>query len=507
MNPRVRFAPSPTGPLHIGGVRTALYNYLFAKKNHGTFLLRIEDTDQTRFVEGAEAYIIEAFQWLGIKFDEGVGIGGDYGPYRQSERKAMYKPYAEQLVRDGWAYYAFDTPESLDAKRKEAEAAKKTFQYDASTRMGMVNSLTLPAEEVERRLAAGEHYVVRFKYPDNIDIHVHDLVRGEVVINSSLLDDKVLYKSDGMPTYHLANIVDDHTMEITHVIRGEEWLPSAPLHVMLYKAFGWEAPQFAHLPLLLKPDGNGKLSKRDGDRLGFPVFPLQWTDPKSGDISSGYRESGYLPEAVINMLALLGWNPGNDQELMSLQELIDAFSIEKISKAGAKFSLDKAKWFNHEYIQMKSADELYPYFEKILEKKQISCNADYVKNVIELIKDRLNFINDFWEQACYFFEAPTEYDPQALKKRWKEGTGAHLKVIDDMLMSFQPFDRQKAQDTVMQYIQDNGLNMGQILNSVRIALVGTARGPELFTMIELMGTEETHRRIQRAIENVSDSNA
>lgn len=507
MNPRVRFAPSPTGPLHIGGVRTALYNYLFAKKNHGTFLLRIEDTDQTRFVEGAEAYIIEAFQWLGIKFDEGVGIGGDYGPYRQSERKAMYKPYAEQLVRDGWAYYAFDTPESLDAKRKEAEAAKKTFQYDASTRMGMVNSLTLPAEEVERRLAAGEHYVVRFKYPDNIDIHVHDLVRGEVVINSSLLDDKVLYKSDGMPTYHLANIVDDHTMEITHVIRGEEWLPSAPLHVMLYKAFGWEAPQFAHLPLLLKPDGNGKLSKRDGDRLGFPVFPLQWTDPKSGDISSGYRESGYLPEAVINMLALLGWNPGNDQELMSLQELIDAFSIEKISKAGAKFSLDKAKWFNHEYIQMKSADELYPYFEKILEKKQISCNADYVKNVIVLIKDRLNFINDFWEQACYFFEAPTEYDPQALKKRWKEGTGAHLKVIDDMLMSFQPFDRQKAQDTVMQYIQDNGLNMGQILNSVRIALVGTARGPELFTMIELMGTEETHRRIQRAIETVSDSNA
>ena len=504
MNPRVRFAPSPTGPLHIGGVRTALYNYLFAKKNHGTFLLRIEDTDQTRFVEGAEAYIIEAFQWLGIEFDEGVGIGGDYGPYRQSERKAMYKPYAEQLVRDGWAYYAFDTPESLDAKRKEAESQKKTFQYDASTRMGMVNSLTLPAEEVERRLAAGEHFVVRFKYPDNIDIHVHDLVRGEVVINSSLLDDKVLYKSDGMPTYHLANIVDDHTMKITHVIRGEEWLPSAPLHVMLYKAFGWEAPQFAHLPLLLKPDGNGKLSKRDGDRLGFPVFPLQWTDPKSGEVSSGYRESGYLPEAVINMLALLGWNPGNDQELMSLQELIDAFSIEKISKAGAKFSLDKAKWFNHEYIQMKSADELYPYFEKILEKKQISCNADYVKNVINLIKDRLNFINDFWEQACYFFEAPTEYDPQALKKRWKEGTGAHLKVIDGMLMSFQPFDKQKAQDTVMQYIQDNGLNMGQILNSVRIALVGTARGPELFTMIELMGTEETHRRIQRAVETIGD---
>ena len=369
MNPRVRFAPSPTGPLHIGGVRTALYNYLFAKKNHGTLLLRIEDTDQTRFVEGAEAYIVEAFEWLGIKFDEGVGIGGDYGPYRQSERKAMYKPYAEQLVRDGWAYYAFDTPESLDAKRKEAESQKKTFQYDASTRMGMVNSLTLPAEEVERRLASGEPFVVRFKYPDNVDIHVHDLVRGEVVINSSLLDDKVLYKSDGMPTYHLANIVDDHTMKITHVIRGEEWLPSAPLHVMLYKAFGWEAPQFAHLPLLLKPDGNGKLSKRDGDRLGFPVFPLQWTDPKSGETSSGYRESGYLPDAVVNMLALLGWNPGDDREIMTLPELVEAFSLEKISKAGAKFSLDKAKWFNHEYIQMKSAEELYPYFEKILEKK------------------------------------------------------------------------------------------------------------------------------------------
>ncbi|MBQ4442724.1 MAG: glutamate--tRNA ligase [Bacteroidales bacterium] len=505
MNPRVRFAPSPTGPLHIGGVRTALYNYLFAKKNHGTLLLRIEDTDQTRFVEGAEAYIIEAFEWLGIKFDEGVGIGGDYGPYRQSERKAMYKPYAEQLVRDGWAYYAFDTPESLDAKRKEAESQKKTFQYDASTRMGMVNSLTLPAEEVERRLASGEPFVVRFKYPDNVDIHVHDLVRGEVVINSSLLDDKVLYKSDGMPTYHLANIVDDHTMKITHVIRGEEWLPSAPLHVMLYKAFGWEAPQFAHLPLLLKPDGNGKLSKRDGDRLGFPVFPLQWTDPKSGETSSGYRESGYLPDAVVNMLALLGWNPGDDREIMTLPELVEAFSLEKISKAGAKFSLDKAKWFNHEYIQQKSADELYPCFEKILEKKQINCNADYVKNVIDLIKDRLNFIGDFWEQAGYFFEAPTEYDPQSLKKRWKEGTGKHLLVIDDMLRAFQPFDKQKAQDAVMQYIQVHGLNMGQILNSVRIALVGAARGPELFTMIELIGTGEVHRRVERAVEVVDDN--
>lgn len=506
MNPRVRFAPSPTGPLHIGGVRTALYNYLFAKKNNGTFLLRIEDTDQTRFVEGAEAYIVEAFKWLGLEFDEGVGIGGEHGPYRQSERKPIYKPYAEQLVNDGWAYYAFDTAEELDAKRKEAEAEKKTFQYDANTRLSMVNSLTLPAEEVQRRLDAGEHFVIRFKYPDNLDIHVHDLIRGEVVINSSLLDDKVLYKSDGMPTYHLANIVDDHLMEITHVIRGEEWLPSAPLHVMLYKAFGWEAPQFAHLPLLLKPDGNGKLSKRDGDRLGFPVFPLQWHDPKSGETSSGYRESGYLPDAVINMLALLGWNPGNDQELMTLDELIQLFSIDKISKAGAKFSLDKAKWFNHEYIQKKSADELYPYFEKILKEKNISCNETYVKSVIELIKDRLNFLGDFWEQANYFFEAPTEYDPQALKKRWKEGTGEKIRAIDNILASIQPFDKMQAHDAVMKYIQDNELNMGQVLNSLRIALVGTARGPELFTIIELLGVEETIRRAEKAISIVEAGN-
>ena len=504
MNPRVRFAPSPTGPLHIGGVRTALYNYLFAKKNNGTFLLRIEDTDQTRFVEGAEAYIIEAFQWLGIPFDEGVGIGGEYGPYRQSERKAMYKPYAEQLVRDGWAYYAFDTPEELDAKRKEVESQKKTFQYDAHTRMGMVNSLTLSAEEVAARLASGAPYVVRFKYPADTDIHVQDLIRGEVVINSNLLDDKVLYKSDGMPTYHLANIVDDHTMKITHVIRGEEWLPSAPLHVMLYKAFGWEAPQFAHLPLLLKPDGNGKLSKRDGDRLGFPVFPLQWKDPKSGETSSGYRESGYLPDAVVNMLALLGWNPGNDQELMSMEELVEYFSIDKISKAGAKFSLDKAKWFNHEYILQKSADELYPYFEPILKERGVAADPAYVKTVIDLIKDRLNFIPDFWEQACYFFVAPTEYDPQAIKKRWKENMPTYLRAVLDILKGIQPFDKQQAHDAVMAYIQDNGLNMGQVLNSLRLAIVGAARGPELFTMIELIGVDEVVARTERAIEAIGD---
>ena len=424
---------------------------------------------------------------------------GEYGPYKQSERKPMYKPYAEQLVRDGWAYYAFDTPESLDAKRKEAEAQKKTFQYDASTRMSMVNSLTLSAEETEKRLASGEPFVVRFKYPADTDIHVHDLIRGEVVINSNLLDDKVLYKSDGMPTYHLANIVDDHTMKITHVIRGEEWLPSAPLHVMLYKAFGWEAPQFAHLPLLLKPDGNGKLSKRDGDRLGFPVFPLEWHDPKSGEVSSGYRETGYLPEAVVNMLALLGWNPGTEQEIFSLDELVNLFSLEKISKSGAKFSLDKAKWFNHEYIQMKSAQELMPYFAKILDEKGISYTEEYLLQVIDLIKDRLNFLPDFWEQAGYFFVAPTEYSAQDLKKRWKEGTGEKLRVILQLLEQDEVFDMQAAHDRVMEYIKANEWNMGAVLNSLRIGLVGAARGPELFTMINVFGVEETRKRTEAVI--------
>lgn len=503
MKPRVRFAPSPTGPLHIGGVRTALYNYLFAKQHGGTFLLRIEDTDQTRFVPGAEEYIVEAFQWLGLKFDEGVGIGGNFGPYKQSERKTLYKPYAEQLVADGWAYYAFDTPEALDEKRKEAESQKKTFQYDASTRMSMENSLTLPAEEVKHRLQSGEHFVVRFKYPADTDIHVHDLIRGEVVINSNLLDDKVLYKSDGMPTYHLANIVDDHLMEITHVIRGEEWLPSAPLHVMLYKAFGWEAPQFAHLPLLLKPDGNGKLSKRDGDRLGFPVFPLQWNDPKSGETSSGYRESGYLPEAVINMLALLGWNPGTEQEIFSLEELVQAFSLEKISKAGAKFSLDKAKWFNHEYIQLKSAEDLYSPISKLLDDNKLEYDKEYLLKIIDLMKERLNFVNEFLDHAGFFFVAPTEYNAQDLKKRWKEGTSEKLRVIDELLRQEATFDKQTAHDRVMEHIKANEWNMGQVLNSLRIAIVGAAKGPDLFTMIELLGTEEVHNRVEKAVKIVN----
>ncbi|MCR5114245.1 MAG: glutamate--tRNA ligase [Bacteroidales bacterium] len=496
---RVRFAPSPTGPLHIGGVRTALYNYLFAKQNGGDFILRIEDTDQTRFVPGAEAYIIEAFQWLGLKFDEGVGIGGKYGPYRQSERKPMYKQYADYLLENGWAYYAFDTAADLDAKRKEAEAQKKTFQYDATTRDSMCNSLSLSAEEVKARLESGAPYVVRFKYPADLDITVHDLIRGDVTINSNLLDDKVLYKSDGMPTYHLANIVDDHTMEVSHVIRGEEWLPSAPLHVMLYKAFGWEAPQFAHLPLLLKPDGNGKLSKRDGDRLGFPVFPLQWTDPKSGDVSSGYRESGYLPEAVINMLALLGWNPGTEQEIMDLDTLVKLFSIDSISKSGAKFNLEKARWFNHQYIQMASDDRLLPMFAAELAKHGVQTDDGYLKRIIALMKERVHFIPEFWEQTSYFFVAPEEYDPQAVKKRWKPGTAAHLREMMALVESIKPFDKAKADELVMDYVHQHELNMGAIMNSYRIALVGAAKGPGIFEIIDAIGVGETARRVERAI--------
>ena len=503
MKPRVRFAPSPTGPLHIGGVRTALYNYLFAKQNGGTMILRIEDTDQTRFVEGAEEYIIEAFQWLGIKFDEGVGIGGNYGPYKQSERKPMYKQYADQLIANGWAYYAFDTPEALEQKRKEYEAEKKNFQYDWHTRESMTNSLTLSAEEVAQRLANGDAYVIRFKHTPDTEILVNDLIRGEVRINSNILDDKVLYKSDGMPTYHLANIVDDHLMEVTHVIRGEEWLPSAPLHVMLYKAFGWEAPRFAHLPLLLKPDGNGKLSKRDGDRLGFPVFPLQWKDPKSGEISSGYRESGYLPEAVINMLALLGWNPGNDQEVMSMDEMIQLFSLEKISKSGAKFDLEKAKWFNHHYLQAYPNEKLAESLKTTLQGKGLDADMDKIIRVVALIKERLYFINDLWSQSYYFFERPTEYNEQVIKKRWKEGTAEHLMHITELLTSTVPFDKTVAHDKVMDYIRGNELNMGQIMNSFRLTLVGDAKGPDLFEIIDILGVDEVIVRVKNGIDTIS----
>jgi len=495
---RVRFAPSPTGPLHIGGVRTCLYNYLFAKKYGGALLLRIEDTDQTRFVPKAEEYIIESFKWLGITFDEGVQEGGSHAPYKQSERMHLYKKYADLLIENGSAYYAFDTPEELEAKRKEAEAENKVFQYDINTRITMCNSITLSPEETAKKLQG--NFVVRFKYPENTDIIIHDLVRGEVKINSQLLDDKVLYKSDGFPTYHLANVVDDHLMEITHVIRGEEWLPSAPLHSMLYKSFKWQAPQFAHLPLLLKPDGNGKLSKRDGDRLGFPVFPLQWEDAKTGEISSGYRESGYLPEAVNNFLALLGWNPGTDEEIMTMEQLVEHFSLEKVSKSGAKFDLDKAKWFNHHYIQQKTNTELALVFEAQLAEKNLYPEISKIEKAVGLVKERIYFLTDFWNQSAFLFMPPKSYNPEVVKKRWKEDTPQHLKQISEILTAMNPFDKTIAHDKVMAYIQVNQLNMGQIMNCLRLSLVGDAKGPDLFEIIDFIGVRETASRITTAIQ-------
>ncbi|MBQ5891158.1 MAG: glutamate--tRNA ligase [Bacteroidales bacterium] len=504
---RVRFAPSPTGPLHIGGVRTALYNYLFAKQNGGDFILRIEDTDQTRFVEGAENYIIESFKWLGLTFDEGVDIGGEYGPYKQSERKELYKKYALELVEKGWAYYAFDTAEELDALRKQYESEKKNFQYDCNTRNGLRNSLSLDKQEVERLLESGEAYVIRFKFPENEDIHLDDLIRGHVKMNSSLLDDKVLYKSDGMPTYHLANIVDDHLMCISHVIRGEEWLPSCPLHVMLYKAFGWEdtMPKFAHLPLLLKPDGNGKLSKRDGDRLGFPVFPLQWTDPKSKEISSGYRESGYLPEAVINMLALLGWNSGTEQEIFSLEELINIFSIDRISKHGAKFDLEKAKWFNHQYLQKVEDEKLAQDFLGDLSSRGINANEQKVKSIVALVKERCNFVKDFWENSDYFFVSPDSYAEKALKKRWKEGTSERVRFIAMEISNIEDNNlwADNAEEFLMKYISENELNMGQIMNSIRLAVVGDTKGVNMLDIFKILGKQEIISRLNTAAEKIN----
>ena len=501
---RVRFAPSPTGPLHIGGVRTALYNYLFARQQGGKMILRIEDTDQTRFVPGAEQYIIEAFQWLGIEFDEGVHIGGPYGPYRQSDRKALYRQYADQLLAGGWAYYAFDTPEALDAKRKEYEAEKKTFQYDCTTRLGMCNSLALPADEVQRRLDSGEPYVLRFKFPENTGITVHDLIRGDVTMNTRLLDDKVLFKSDGMPTYHLANIVDDHLMEITHVIRGEAWLPSAPLHIMLYEAFGWQAPQFAHLPLLLKPDGNGKLSKRDGDRLGFPVFPLEWHDPKSGETSNGYREQGYLPQAVVNMLALLGWNPGNDQELMTMDELIRLFSIEHISKNGAKFNLDKARWFQHEYFQQLSDDTVADMLDTQVKSHGIEAPHEYVVKVASMMKERITFPGELWDTCSYFFQAPTEYNEKDVAKRWQPGMEGHMAKVIEILETV-PFEYDALHQALLEdYIKANQLNTGAIMNSLRLAVVGRTVGPDMLTLVLMLGKDEVIRRIQRAIETIGN---
>ena len=496
---RVRFAPSPTGALHIGGVRTALYNYLFAKQHGGDLILRIEDTDSQRFVPGAEAYIIEALTWLGIHFDEGVGFGGNYGPYRQSERRDIYKKYVDQLLASGHAYIAFDTPAELEEKRK----AIQNFQYDASTRMQMRNSLTLSEDETKTLIESGHQYVVRVKIEPNEDIHVNDLIRGEVVINSSILDDKVLYKSvDQLPTYHLANIVDDHLMEVSHVIRGEEWLPSAPLHVLLYRYFGWEEtmPQFAHLSLLLKPEGNGKLSKRDGDRLGFPVFPLEWHDPKTGDVSSGYRESGYLPEAVVNFLALLGWNPGNDQEVMSMDELIKAFDLRHCSKSGAKFDYEKGKWFNHQYIQKKDNKEIAALFMPILKAHGVEAEPAYVEKVVGMMKDRVSFIKDLWDVASFFFVAPTEYDEKTRKKRWKEDSAAQLTEFIEVLREHEPFDIESTENAAKAWIESKGYHLGNIMNAARLALVGEGKGPHIFDITEALGKEESIRRIQRAIE-------
>ena len=496
---RVRFAPSPTGALHIGGVRTALYNYLFARQHGGDLVFRIEDTDSQRFVPGAEEYIIEAFRWLGIKFDEGVSFGGEYGPYRQSERKHIYKKYVDQLLNDGKAYIAFDTPEELEAKRSEIQ----NFQYDAQTRGKMRNSLTMTREEVESLMADGTQYVVRFKVEPGEDVHVNDLIRGEVVIKSDILDDKVLYKSaDHLPTYHLANIVDDHLMCISHVIRGEEWLPSAPLHVLLYEAFGWAdtMPQFAHLPLLLKPEGKGKLSKRDGDRLGFPVFPLEWHDPKTGEVSSGYRESGYFPEAVVNFLALLGWNPGTEQELFSLDELVKAFDISRCSKAGAKFDYQKGIWFNHEYILHKSNEEIAHLFAPVVANNGIDEPMERIIQVVGLMKDRVNFVKELWPLCSFFFIAPLSYDEKTVKKRWKESSAQVMAELGDVLERLTDFSLEHQEHEVLAWVESKGYRLGDVMNAFRLALVGEGKGPGMFDISAFLGKEETLRRLRRAIE-------
>ena len=509
---RVRFAPSPTGPLHIGGVRTALYNYLFAKKNHGELVFRIEDTDSSRFVPGAEAYIIESFKWLGIRFDEGVGFGGNYGPYRQSERKEIYKKYVRQLLDAGKAYIAFDLPEELDAKRQEMD----NFQYDASTRMSMRNSLTLPQEEVERLIAEGHQYVVRFKIEPGIHVHVKDIIRGDVEVNSSILDDKVLYKSaDELPTYHLANIVDDHLMEITHVIRGEEWLPSAPLHVLLYKAFGWEdtMPQFAHLSLLLKPVGNGKLSKRDGDKLGFPVFPLEWHDPQTGKVSAGYREQGYLPEAVINFLALLGWNPGDNREMMTLDELVEAFDLEKCSKSGARFDYQKGIWFNQQYLLKQDAIEWTPELDAILRANGIGSTLEREAQVVDMMKTKVieyedqdgnrkkrnvSFVRDLWPLTRFFFVAP-EYDKEDkfVRKNWKESTSQDMQELIQTLLPLEDFSVESQKAAVDAWVETSGKRPW---NAWRVALVGTGQGPDMYELSAFLGKEETLARMRKAIE-------
>jgi len=507
MNPkiRVRFAPSPTGPLHIGGVRTALFNYLFAKQHGGDFLLRIEDTDQTRYVPGAENYIIESLQWLGINIDEGVGVGGQHAPYRQSERKDLYKKYADVLIQNGTGYYAFDTPDYLEDIRKKMEADKKTFQYDSTTRNQFCNSLTLSAQETQERIDKGDAYVIRLKTPENEVVRFKDLIRGDVEVHTTNIDDKVLYKSDGMPTYHLANVVDDYLMQITHVIRGEEWLPSTPLHVLLYKYLGWEnsMPLFSHLPLLLKPNGNGKLSKRDGDQMGFPVFPLAWKDPKSGETFSGYRESGYIAEAVVNMLAFLGWNPGTEQEIFTKEELVKEFSLEKVHKAGAKFDPEKAKWFNHHYLQLSDNEKVADILKPILIENNISISDDILLKIVSCMKERVNFTKEIFSLGTFFFAPPQNYDIQVVKKVWKENSPELLTLIKNQLLTANVFDVAELTDKVKGYITANALNMGQIMNGLRLALVGTNTGPDLLKIMEILGKSETINRIDKALLTIS----
>ena len=518
-NVRVRFAPSPTGPLHIGGVRTALFNYLFAKKHNGTFVLRIEDTDQNRYVEGAENYIINALNWCNMPFDEGPHKNEKFGPYRQSERKHLYKQYADELIASGNAYYAFDTADELDAQRKEHEANNETFIYNWHNRLELNNSLSLSAKDTQAKLNAGNDYVIRFKSPQDETLHLKDIIRGDIKIDTNVLDDKVLFKSDGMPTYHLANIVDDHLMEISHVIRGEEWLPSLALHYQLYKAFGWESPEFAHLPLILKPTGKGKLSKRDGDKLGFPVFPLQWEDPKTHDISRGYKEDGYFPEAMVNFLAFLGWNPGTEQEIFSLEELENAFDLKRVNKAGARFDPDKTKWFNHHYMQEQHNDDLAEAFKPIVDEKlnvvqseseESNQNAispdgrndidiNFISMVIGLIKERSTFVSDLWSLSHFFFQAPTSYDEKASKKALKEGTGELMTELISIINNIEDFTVENLQIEIKSWITSNEIGFGKVMMPLRLALVGALQGPDVFDIMYMIGKAETVKRIENVV--------
>ena len=503
---RVRFAPSPTGPLHIGGVRTALYNYLFAKKNKGKIILRIEDTDQSRFVKGAEDYIIESLNWCGINFDESIVDGGDFGPYRQSDRKNLYFQYAQRLVDQGHAYYAFDSSEELSQMRdRMKKAGVPSPQYNAITRGSMKNALSLSEDDVKAKLKNGEKYVIRIKMPRNEEVKIHDLIRGWVVVNTNNMDDKVIYKSDGMPTYHLANVVDDYLMKISHVIRGEEWLPSAPLHVLLYRYLGWEdvMPQFAHLPLILKPDGNGKLSKRDGDRLGFPVFPTQWMNPKTKEISSGYRESGYISEAFINMLSFLGWNPGTTQEIFSMEGLIEAFSLERVGKAGAKFDFDKTRWFNQQYLRAKTKEDLAQDLQIILKENGVEASDDFVATVCEQLKERSTFTKDMWEEGKYYFESPTSYDEKTIRKKWKEDTPKYISELKDRLSELSDFSSESIEIEFKKYMEENELGMGMLLPAFRVSLTGLGMGPSLFDIASLLGKKETTQRMETALEKIN----